>query len=121
MMKAGWSARRVARQLGLSDCIVRWCWNQWIREMSFTRRPGSGRPRQTSCPKKTATSCRARGDWTATEWNEILFSDESRFNLRSDDNRVRVWRLRGESLNLVFALQRHTAPTEGVMVWGTIA
>ncbi|GFT85415.1 HTH_Tnp_Tc3_2 domain-containing protein [Trichonephila clavipes] len=24
------------------------CWDQWIREMSFTRRPGSGRPRQTS-------------------------------------------------------------------------
>ncbi|GFU99817.1 transposable element Tcb2 transposase [Trichonephila clavipes] len=24
------------------------CRDQWIREMSFTRRPGSGRPRQTS-------------------------------------------------------------------------
>ncbi|GFV09766.1 transposable element Tcb2 transposase [Trichonephila clavipes] len=48
MMEAGWSARRVARQLGPSDCVVRRCWDQWIREMSFTRRPGSGRPRQTS-------------------------------------------------------------------------
>ncbi|GFT06485.1 HTH_Tnp_Tc3_2 domain-containing protein [Trichonephila clavipes] len=49
MMKAGWSARRVACQLGRSDCVVRRCWDQWIREMSFTRRPrGSGRPRQTS-------------------------------------------------------------------------
>ncbi|GFX48406.1 uncharacterized protein TNCV_4614021 [Trichonephila clavipes] len=48
MMEAGWSARRVARQLGRSDCVVRRCWDQWIREMSFTRRPGSGRPRQTS-------------------------------------------------------------------------
>ncbi|GFU62034.1 transposable element Tcb2 transposase [Trichonephila clavipes] len=48
MMEAGWSARRVARQLGSSDCIVRRCWDQWIREMSFSRRPGSGCPRQTS-------------------------------------------------------------------------
>ncbi|GFW29439.1 transposable element Tcb2 transposase [Trichonephila clavipes] len=48
MMKAGWSVRRVARQLGRSDCVVRRCWDQWIREMSFTRRPGSERPRQTS-------------------------------------------------------------------------
>ncbi|GFT12690.1 HTH_Tnp_Tc3_2 domain-containing protein [Trichonephila clavipes] len=24
------------------------CWDQGIQEMSFTRRPGSGRPRQTS-------------------------------------------------------------------------
>ncbi|GFU03134.1 transposable element Tcb2 transposase [Trichonephila clavipes] len=46
MMEAGWSARQVARQLGLSDCVVRRCWDQWIQEMSFIRRSGSGRPRQ---------------------------------------------------------------------------
>ncbi|GFU66727.1 transposable element Tcb2 transposase [Trichonephila clavipes] len=48
MMEVGWSARRVTRQLGRSDCVVRRCWDQWIREMSFTRRQGSGRPQQTS-------------------------------------------------------------------------
>ncbi|GFY06703.1 transposable element Tcb2 transposase [Trichonephila clavipes] len=48
MMEAGWSARPVARQLRRSDCVVRRCWNQWIVEISFTRRPGSGCPRQTS-------------------------------------------------------------------------
>ncbi|GFU24145.1 transposable element Tcb2 transposase [Trichonephila clavipes] len=48
MIEVGWSARWVARQLGRSDCVVRRCWDQWIREMSFTRRPGSGCPRQTS-------------------------------------------------------------------------
>ncbi|GFW72233.1 transposable element Tcb2 transposase [Trichonephila clavipes] len=48
MMEAGWSVRRVARQLGHSDCVVRRCWYLWIREMSFTRKPGSGYPRQTS-------------------------------------------------------------------------
>ncbi|GFX18239.1 transposable element Tcb2 transposase [Trichonephila clavipes] len=47
-MEAGWSARLVTRQLGRSDCVVRRCWDQWIREMSFTRRPSSGRSRQTS-------------------------------------------------------------------------
>ncbi|GFW15615.1 uncharacterized protein TNCV_3581131 [Trichonephila clavipes] len=46
--EAGWSARRVARQLGHSDCVVRRCWDQCIREMSFTRRPGSGCAEQTS-------------------------------------------------------------------------
>ncbi|GFV62712.1 transposable element Tcb2 transposase [Trichonephila clavipes] len=47
-MEAEWSVRQVARQLGRSDCVVRRCWDQWIREMSFTRRTGSGHPRQTS-------------------------------------------------------------------------
>ncbi|GFU35613.1 transposable element Tcb2 transposase [Trichonephila clavipes] len=46
IMEAGWSARRVARQLGHSDCVVRRCWDQWTREMSFTR--SSGHPQQTS-------------------------------------------------------------------------
>ncbi|GFV24583.1 transposable element Tcb2 transposase [Trichonephila clavipes] len=59
--------------------------------------------------------CHARGNRTAAEWNQVVFSDESRFNLSSDDNRVRVWRPRGERLNSAFALQRHTAPTAGVI------
>ncbi|GFU23306.1 transposable element Tcb2 transposase [Trichonephila clavipes] len=127
--------------------------------MSFTRRPGSGCPRQTSSQEDchivryvpvqpTASSaaiqtqvapslrapvsyrtkqrrlaeghlgsrrplrmlpltpthrrhrfewCRAQGNWTAAEWNQVVFSDEPRFNLSSDDNRVRVWIPRGES------------------------
>ncbi|GFV61223.1 transposable element Tcb2 transposase [Trichonephila clavipes] len=55
MMEAGCSGRRVSRELGLSDCVVRRYWDQWIREMSFTRRPGSGRPRQTSRHRKKCT------------------------------------------------------------------
>ncbi|GFX18201.1 transposable element Tcb2 transposase [Trichonephila clavipes] len=46
---------------------------------------------------------------------------ESRFNLSSDDNRVRVWRPRGERHNPAFDLQQHTFPTAGVMIWGVIA
>ncbi|GFW09703.1 transposable element Tcb2 transposase [Trichonephila clavipes] len=52
---------------------------------------------------------------------QVVFSDESRFNLSSDDNRVRVLRLRGERHNAAFALQRHTAPTADGMIWGAIA
>ncbi|GFS78268.1 uncharacterized protein TNCV_3172231 [Trichonephila clavipes] len=48
MIEAEWSARRVDHQLGHSDCVVRRCWDQWIREMSFTRRPVSERPQQTT-------------------------------------------------------------------------
>ncbi|GFW82590.1 transposable element Tcb2 transposase [Trichonephila clavipes] len=151
--------------------------------MSFTRRPGSGRPRQTSrredhnilrnarvqpidssaaiqahvapslgTPVSSRTIrrrlaeghlgsrrplrvlpltpthrrlrlewCRARENWTAAEWNQVAFCDESIFSVSSDDNRVRVWRPRGELLNPAFALHRHTVPTADVMVWGNIA
>ncbi|GFY05374.1 transposable element Tcb1 transposase [Trichonephila clavipes] len=94
--------------------------------MSITRRPGSGRPRESSrredCHivrnahvQPTASSaaiqwCHARGNWTKAEWNQVVCNDESRFNLSSNDNRVRVLRPRGERLNPAFALQRRTAP-----------
>ncbi|GFX76858.1 transposable element Tcb2 transposase [Trichonephila clavipes] len=62
----------------------------------------------------------ARRDWTAPEWNQIVFSDESRFNLSSDDDRESLWRSRGERLNPVFVLQRHTTSTTGVVVRSAI-
>ncbi|GFW81910.1 transposable element Tcb2 transposase [Trichonephila clavipes] len=64
--------------------------------------------------------CRAQGCWIAAEWNQVVFSDESRFNRSSDDNRARVWRPRGERFNPAIALQRHTTPTACVMVRGAI-
>ncbi|GFV95022.1 transposable element Tcb2 transposase [Trichonephila clavipes] len=94
-MEAGWSARGVARQLGRFDCVVRRCWDQWIREIT------------------------GKLDYGA-KWNQVVFSDESRFNLSTDDNPVRVWRPRGERLNPAFALQRHPTPTAGVMEWNAI-
>ncbi|GFW92434.1 transposable element Tcb2 transposase [Trichonephila clavipes] len=64
--------------------------------------------------------CHARRDWTATEWNHVIFSNVSRFNFISDDNRVHVWRHRGERLNPDVALKRHTALAAGMMVRGVI-
>ncbi|GFT23549.1 transposable element Tcb2 transposase [Trichonephila clavipes] len=62
----------------------------------------------------------ARGNWSEAEWNQVVFSDEFRLDLSSDDNCVRVWRPRFERLNPTFALQRHTAHTACVMVWGVM-
>ncbi|GFU69310.1 transposable element Tcb2 transposase [Trichonephila clavipes] len=63
----------------------------------------------------------ARRDWIATEWNQVVLSEESRFNFNSDDNHVRVCKLRSERLNHVFGLQQHTTNTASVMVWDAIA
>nr|CAH7753903.1 unnamed protein product [Callosobruchus chinensis] len=39
---------------------------------------------------------RAHQDWLLPEWRNVLFSDESRFGLVTDDYRERVWRERGQ-------------------------
>ncbi|GFV90283.1 transposable element Tc1 transposase [Trichonephila clavipes] len=36
--------------------------------------------------------CQARSTWNVTDWQKVVFSDESGFVLGTDDNRVRVWR-----------------------------
>ncbi|GFW32869.1 uncharacterized protein TNCV_1774361 [Trichonephila clavipes] len=36
--------------------------------------------------------CQARSMWNVTDWQKDVFSDESRFVLGTDDNRVRLWR-----------------------------
>ncbi|GFV03402.1 transposable element Tcb2 transposase [Trichonephila clavipes] len=59
--------------------------------------------------------------WNVTDWQKIVFRDESRFVLGIDDNRVRVWRRPGERYNYPHTVLRHIARTAGVMVWGSIA
>ncbi|GFV76555.1 transposable element Tcb2 transposase [Trichonephila clavipes] len=57
--------------------------------------------------------------WNVTDWQKVVFSNESRFVLGTDDNRVRVWRRRpGERYNSPHTVLRHTARTAGVMVLG---
>ncbi|GFW76486.1 transposable element Tcb2 transposase [Trichonephila clavipes] len=59
--------------------------------------------------------------WNVTDWQKVVFSDESRFVLGTDDNRVRVWRCTGERYNSLHTVLRHTTCTAGVMVWVAIA
>ncbi|UYV79061.1 Transposase [Cordylochernes scorpioides] len=64
--------------------------------------------------------CRARSTWM-TEWHRVVFSDEARFCLSSDNRRVRVWRRRGERSNPAAIVERPTVRQRGIMVWGAIA
>ncbi|GFV41498.1 transposable element Tc1 transposase [Trichonephila clavipes] len=43
--------------------------------------------------------CQARSMWNVPDWQKVVFSEESRFVLGTDDNRVRVWRCPGPFLN----------------------
>ncbi|GFS87466.1 transposable element Tcb1 transposase [Trichonephila clavipes] len=65
--------------------------------------------------------CQTGSMWNVTDWQKFVFSDESRFVLGTDDNRVRVWRRPGERYSPPHTVLRHTAHTAGVMVWGAIA
>ncbi|GFT06996.1 transposable element Tc1 transposase [Trichonephila clavipes] len=150
MKTAGWLTRRVACQVDRSECAVRNCWKQWIREGTHARQTRSGATRKTTRredrrivrqalvdPAVTRSTVRAdvgavilpqtisrhlaeanlkskrpfralpltpehrqlrlqwgqaRSMWNVTDYQKVVFSDESRFVLGTDNNRVRVGR-----------------------------
>ncbi|GFV60585.1 transposable element Tcb1 transposase [Trichonephila clavipes] len=65
--------------------------------------------------------CRHRAIWSVTDWRRVIFSDESRFSLSADDHRTRVWRRTGQRSDPAFIVERHTAISQGVTVWGAIS
>ncbi|GFT71366.1 HTH_Tnp_Tc3_2 domain-containing protein [Trichonephila clavipes] len=143
LREAGWSNRRIGRHLGRSDMVVARCWQQWITEGRVYRRGGHPVPsRETIRRRLTEVGlrsrrplrrlpltphhrqcrldfCRPRATWSVTDWRRVIFSDESRFSLSDDDHRTRVWRRTGQRSDPAFIVERHTAISQGVTVWGS--
>ncbi|GFW81813.1 HTH_Tnp_Tc3_2 domain-containing protein [Trichonephila clavipes] len=118
MKTAGWSTYLVAGQVDRSECAVRNWWEQWTREVTrSTIRADVGVaivPQTISRQLAEANLkskhpfralhltpehrqlrlqwCQARSMWNVTDCQKVVFSDESRFVLGTDDNRVWVWR-----------------------------
>ncbi|GFU85820.1 transposable element Tcb1 transposase [Trichonephila clavipes] len=63
--------------------------------------------------------CDERRMWAA-EWNEVVFTDESRICLQHHDGRIQVWRHNGQRMLKSCVMCRHTGPAPGIMVWGGI-
>ncbi|GFU92766.1 uncharacterized protein TNCV_3066761 [Trichonephila clavipes] len=102
---AFWSTRRVSGQVDRLECAVRNCWKQWTREGTHMRktghlaeanikskRPFRALPLTPEYRQLRLQWCQARSMWNITDWQKIVFSDESRLVLGTDDNRERVWR-----------------------------
>nr|CAH7735127.1 unnamed protein product [Callosobruchus chinensis] len=63
---------------------------------------------------------RTHQDWLLPQWRNVLFSDESRFGLVSDDYRERVWRERGGENGLAAAIGVAPYRSGTQMFWGGI-
>ncbi|GFV51624.1 transposable element Tcb1 transposase [Trichonephila clavipes] len=65
--------------------------------------------------------CREHGNWTVSDWGNVVFTDESRFALETDDKRIRIWRKQGTS-NQPQNITKHHAFLDGsIMVWTGIS
>ncbi|GFT06549.1 transposable element Tc1 transposase [Trichonephila clavipes] len=72
--------------------------------------------------RKTIAACgyNVHRSWRA-DWQQVVFSDESRFNLWHHDGRIRVRRYAGERHIPECIIERHSGRTPGIMIWGAIA
>ncbi|GFV36035.1 transposable element Tc3 transposase [Trichonephila clavipes] len=83
------------------------------------RRPLLGLPLTQNHRHLRHQWCDERKMWVA-EWNEVVFTDESRICLQHQNGRIRVWRYRGERMLNSCVMHHHTGPAPGIMVWGGI-
>ena len=65
--------------------------------------------------------CRTRVTWNRLTWQNILFSDESRFCLKFSDGRARVYRRRGERFSDPCVQETDRFGGGSLMVWGGIS
>ncbi|GFX74434.1 transposable element Tcb1 transposase [Trichonephila clavipes] len=115
---AGLSTRHVAGQVDRSESTVRNFWEQWTREVTRStiradvgvatipqiisrhlaeanlkcKRPFLALPLAPEHRQLNLQWCQDRSMWNVTDWQKVVFNEESRFVLGTDDNRVRVWR-----------------------------
>ncbi|GFW55076.1 transposable element Tcb1 transposase [Trichonephila clavipes] len=64
-----------------------------------TKRPFRALPLTLEHRRLRLQWCQARSMWGVTDWQNVVLSDEFRFVLGTDDNRVRVWRHPSERYN----------------------
>ncbi|GFV66137.1 diuretic hormone receptor [Trichonephila clavipes] len=56
----------------------------------------------------------------AAEWNEVVFTEESRICLQHHDGRIQVWRHREKRIVNSCVMHRHTGPAPSIMVQNSL-
>ncbi|GBO29855.1 hypothetical protein AVEN_261543-1 [Araneus ventricosus] len=59
--------------------------------------------------------------WTLEQWGDVLFTDESRFNIQNDSRRAMIWREPGTRYRTPSIVERDHYRGSGLLVWAGIA
>lgn len=85
------------------------------------RRPVRGMVLTAERRQNRARWARQHRPWTLRDWNNVLFTDESRFCQSRADGRQRVWRRQGERYAACCIQEFNRWGDAGVMVWAGIS
>ncbi|GFY29889.1 transposable element Tcb1 transposase [Trichonephila clavipes] len=82
----------------------------------FARRSLLGLPLTQNHRRLRRQWCDETRMWVV-EWNEVVFTVESRICLQHHDGRIRIWRHRGERMLNSCVMHHYTGPALGIIVW----
>lgn len=93
-----------------------------LREAGLRSRSRAQVPRLTSVHRQTRLQFALdHVNWSARQWRNVYFSDESRFCLYGNDARIRTWRRRNERYDRRCVMPVRAYNGGSVMVWGAIS
>ncbi|GFW90013.1 transposable element Tcb1 transposase [Trichonephila clavipes] len=64
---------------------------------------------------------REQGNWTVSDGDNVMFTDESRFTLEPDGKRIRIWRKQGTRNQPQNITEHHAFRGGSIMVWAGIS
>uniref|UniRef100_A0AAR2JEB8 Transposase Tc1-like domain-containing protein n=1 Tax=Pygocentrus nattereri TaxID=42514 RepID=A0AAR2JEB8_PYGNA len=92
-----------------------------LRELGFKSRVPAVKPMLNKKQmEKRLKWAKEHSEWTAEDWQKVVFSDESRFCISFGDQGPRVWRRCGETYNHE-CVKRSVKFPQSVMVWGCMS
>ncbi|GFY23901.1 transposable element Tcb1 transposase [Trichonephila clavipes] len=135
-LECGRTQLEVSEELGIAQSVISRLWQRFqddatgttVSRQTVCRRLGhiglyARRP--VICVPLTATHCRLRltwrrelALWTPQQWFCAMFSDESRFSLKSDSRQTLIWRAPGTRYRQEDTIERHIGAAW--LVWGGI-
>lgn len=93
-----------------------------LREADLHSRSRARVPRLTFAHRQARLQfARDHINWSARQWRNVHFSDESRFCLHGNDARMRTWRRRNERYDRRCVMPVRAYNGGSVMVWGCIS
>ena len=89
-----------------------------VEQGLFSRRPVKKPAISKKNKKARLEFAHSHLNWTREDWSKVLFSDESKFNLKNSDGMNRVRRPNGNRMDPRYGISTYKHGGGSIMVWG---
>ncbi len=104
---------------GIQNTIFEWTTRRTLKQMGHSsRRPHRVLLLSAKNSKRRLQLAQVHQNWTIEDWENVAWSDESRFLLQHSDGRVRIYHKEHESMDPSCLISTVQAGGGSVMVWG---